>query len=156
FLTTLQTAQAAGYRPVPIPVDAQGPTVAGLRAALDDGIRAVVVTPRAQNPTGAVISHNRADELSALLCDYPYVLIIEDDHFWHLPLHPYRSMITPNLPRWALILSVLKSLVPHLRVWLVAAHPLTSSRLGAHILAGAMWVSHILQRLTYLLTTNPD
>src|SRR5699024_9607871 len=50
-LTTLQTAQAAGYRPVPIPVEAQGPTVAGLRAALDDGIRAVVVTPRAQNPT---------------------------------------------------------------------------------------------------------
>lgn len=29
-------------------------------------------------------------------------------------------------------------------------------RLGAHIRSGAMWVSHLLQRLAYLLTTNPD
>src|SRR5699024_3780884 len=88
FLTTLQTAQAAGYRPVPIPVDAQGPTVAGLRAALDDGIRAVVVTPRADTPTVVVISQTRADKLSESLCDYPYVLIIDYEHFWKLSGHP--------------------------------------------------------------------
>lgn len=156
FLTTLQTAQAAGYRPVPIPVDAQGPTVAGMRAALDDGIRAVVATPRAQNPTGAVISQNRATELAALLRDYPYVLIIEDDHFWQLSGHPYRSIIPANHPRWALVRSVSKSLGPDLRVGLVGSDPLTASRLGAHIRSGAMWVSHLLQRLAYLLTTNPD
>src|SRR5699024_10377476 len=39
---------------------------------------------------------------------------------------------------------------------LFRSDPLTASRLGAHIRSGAMWVSHILQRLTYLLTTNPD
>src|SRR5699024_12848115 len=94
LLSTLLTAQAAGYRPVPSPVDAQGPTVAGLRAALDDGIRAVVATPRAQNPTGAVISQNRADELSALLCDYPYVLILHDDHFLYLSRPTPRALIS--------------------------------------------------------------
>src|SRR5699024_5966849 len=126
FLTTLQTAQAAGYRPVPIPVDAQGPTVAGLRAALDDGIRAVVVTPRAQNPTGAVISQNGAEELASLLCGYPYVLTIEDDHFWHLSCHSYRSIIPPILPRRALIRSVSKALRPDLRVGLVGSAPLAA------------------------------
>src|SRR5699024_2144147 len=30
------------------------------------------------------------------------------------------------------------------------------SRLSTHIRSGAMWVSHLLQRLTYLLTTNPE
>src|SRR5690625_5343260 len=84
FLTTLQTAQAAGYRPVPMPVDDEGLTVEGLQAALDEGIRALVVTPRAHNPTGAVISAARARSLAALLSQYPHVLIIEDDHFWQL------------------------------------------------------------------------
>lgn len=156
FLTTLQTAQAAGYRPIPMPVDAEGLTVEGLRTALAEGIRALVVTPRAQNPTGAVISEARAQALAQLLADHPHVLIIEDDHFWQLSGHPYRSIIPPGHPRWALVRSVSKSLGPDLRVGIVGSDRLTASRLGTHIRSGAMWVSHLLQRLTYLLTTNPD
>lgn len=156
FLTTLQTAQAAGYRPIAIPVDDQGVTIEGLRAALEEGIRAVVVTPRAQNPTGAVISASRARHLRALLARYPHVLIIEDDHFWQVSGHPYRSIIPKNHPRWALVRSVSKSLGPDLRVGIVGSDRLTASRLAAHIRSGAMWVSHLLQRLTYLLTTGPD
>lgn len=156
FLTTIQTAQAAGYRPVAMPVDAEGLTVGGLRAALDEGIRALVVTPRAQNPTGAVISEARATSLRNLLADYPHVLVIEDDHFWQLSGHPYRSIIPEGHPRWALVRSVSKSLGPDLRVGIVGSDTLTSSRLSTHIRSGAMWVSHLLQRLTYLLTTNPE
>lgn len=156
FLTTLQTAQAAGYRPIAIPLDAEGLTVEGLHAALKEGIRALVVTPRAQNPTGAVISEARAKALSHLLVEYPHVLVIEDDHFWQLSGHPYRSIIPEGHPRWALVRSVSKSLGPDLRVGIVGSDTLTSSRLGTHIRSGAMWVSHLLQRLTYLLTTNPD
>lgn len=155
FLTTMQTAQAAGYRPVPMAVDGEGLTIEGLRAALEDGIRALVVTPRAQNPTGAVISAKRADGLRQLLVDYPHVLVIEDDHFWQLSGHPYRSIIPEDHPRWALVRSVSKSLGPDLRVGIVGSDQLTASRLSAHIRSGAMWVSHLLQRLTYLLTTNP-
>lgn len=156
YLTTLQTAQAAGYRPVPMPVDAEGLTVDGLQSALNRGIRALVVTPRAQNPTGAVISADRAAALSALLTDYPHVLVIEDDHFWQLSGHPYRSIIPANHPRWALVRSVSKSLGPDLRVGIVGSDKLTASRLATHIRSGAMWVSHLLQRLAYLLTTHPD
>lgn len=156
FLTTIQTAQAAGYRPIPMPVDAEGLTVQGLQSALDEGIRALVVTPRAHNPTGAVISAARADDLSALLADHPHVLIIEDDHFWQVSNHSYRSIIPANHPRWALVRSVSKSLGPDLRVGIVGSDKLTASRLASHIRSGAMWVSHLLQRLTYLLTTHPD
>lgn len=156
FLTTLQTAQAAGYRPVAMPVDDEGLTVDGLQAALEQGIRALVVTPRAHNPTGAVITAARARALAELLLDYPHVLIIEDDHFWQVSGHQYRSIIPQGHPRWALIRSVSKSLGPDLRVGLVGSDRLTASRLAAHIRSGAMWVSHLLQRLTYLLTSDVD
>lgn len=156
FLTTLQTAQAAGYRPVPMPVDNQGLTVEGLQAALAEGIRALVVTPRAHNPTGAVISAARARDLAALLADYPHVLIVEDDHFWQVSGHQYRSIIPAGHPRWALVRSVSKSLGPDLRVGLVGSDRLTAARLAAHIRSGAMWVSHLLQRLTYLLASHPQ
>lgn len=156
FLTTIQTAQAAGYRPVPMPVDSEGLTVAGLKQALAQGIRALVVTPRAHNPTGAVISSSRAKALAELLADHPHVLLIEDDHFWQVSGHPYRSIIPKGHPRWALVRSVSKSLGPDLRVGIVGSDQLTATRLAAHIRSGAMWVSHLLQRLTFLLTTHPD
>lgn len=156
FLTTIQTAQAAGYRPVPMPVDANGLTVEGLQNALDEGVRALVVTSRAHNPTGAVISASRAEALAALLADHPHVLIIEDDHFWQVSNHVYRSIIPVNHPRWALVRSVSKSLGPDLRVGIVGSDKLTASRLASHIRSGAMWVSHLLQRLTFLLITHPD
>ena len=156
FLTTLQTAQAAGYRPVPMPVDDQGLTVDGLRSALEEGIRALVVTPRAHNPTGAVISAARARDLAALLSEYPHVLIVEDDHFWQVSGHQYRSITPQGHPRWALVRSVSKSLGPDLRVGIVGSDRLTAARLAAHIRSGAMWVSHLLQRLTYLLTSHPE
>ena len=124
-----------------MPVDAQGLTVEGLQNALNEGIRALVVTPRANNPTGAVISAARAQDLSALLADHPHVLIIEDDHFWQVSNHSYRSIIPANHPRWALVRSVSKSLGPDLRVGLVGSDKLTASRLASHIRSGAMWVS---------------
>lgn len=156
FLTTLQTAQAAGYRPVPMPVDDEGLTVEGLRAALEEGIRALVVTPRAQNPTGAVLSASRAERLKTLLQQYPHVLIVEDDHFWQVSGHPYRSIIPADHPRWALVRSVSKSLGPDLRIGIVGSDRLTAARLAGHIRSGAMWISHLLQRLTYLLASHPE
>src|SRR5699024_1276893 len=64
--------------------------------------------------------------------------------------------MSPNHPRWALARSVAKSLCPDLRVGLVCSDPLCAYRLGANVCSGAMCVSHMLQRLSYLLTTNPD
>src|SRR5699024_10129394 len=45
FLASIHTVRLGGYRAVAVPVDEEGMTVDGLRAALQDGVRAVVCTP---------------------------------------------------------------------------------------------------------------
>jgi DNA-binding transcriptional MocR family regulator len=51
---------ASGYEAVPFDVDEEGPRSDGLAAALRRRCAAVVVTPRAQNPTGAAVTAARA------------------------------------------------------------------------------------------------
>lgn len=155
FLTSAHTARLAGYRTVPVPVDDEGMTVDGLRAALADGVRAVVCTPRAHNPTGAALTAKRAAQLRELLNGHPYVLIIEDDHFSLLSPSPYRTIIGPDHERWALVRSVSKFLGPDLRLAVVAADPQTAARLSARLSPGVAWVSHLLQRLVHALLTDP-
>ncbi len=156
FLASLNTVRLGGYRPVPVPVDAEGMTVAGLRAALAAGARAVVCTPRAQNPTGASLSAARATELRTVLAEYPYVLVIEDDHFSLLSSRPFHSLIGPEHQRWALIRSVSKFLGPDMCLAVTASDPDTADRLARRLNPGATWVSHLLQRLAHELLTDPQ
>lgn len=154
FLTSIHTVRIGGYRPVPVPVDDEGMTVEGLRAALDQGVRAVVHTPRAQNPTGASLSARRAGELRAVLSDHPYVLVIEDDHFSLLSRRPFHSLIAPAHRRWALVRSVSKFLGPDMCLAVTASDPETAERLAMRLTPGTTWVSHLLQRLTLALVTD--
>ncbi|MFT4307599.1 MAG: aminotransferase class I/II-fold pyridoxal phosphate-dependent enzyme, partial [Microbacterium sp.] len=155
FLTSMNTVRLGGYRPVPVPVDAEGMTVAGLRAALEAGVRAIVCTPRAQNPTGASLSAERAEALREVLAAHPYVLVVEDDHFSMLSARPYRSLIGPGHRRWALIRSVSKFLGPDMCLAVVASDPDTAETLALRLSPGTAWVSHLLQRLAHLQLTDP-
>lgn len=154
FLASIHTVQLAGYRPVAIPVDDEGMTVDGVRAALADGIRALVCTPRAQNPTGASMSARRAAELRAVLDEHPYVLVIEDDHFAMLSQRPFHSLIEHGRRRWALVRSVSKSLGPDMCLAVTASDPHTAERLAMRLTPGTTWVSHLLQRLVVSLATD--
>jgi len=154
FLTSIHTVRIGGYRPVPVPVDDEGMTVAGLHAALEQGVRAVVHTPRAQNPTGASLSAARAEQLRAVLRDHPYVLVIEDDHFSMLSQQPFHSLISPDHRRWALVRSVSKFLGPDMCLAVTASDPETAERLAMRLTPGTTWVSHLLQRLTHALVTD--
>lgn len=156
FLSSLNTVRLGGYRPVPVPVDAEGMTVDGLRAALEAGVRAVVCTPRAQNPTGASLSAARAAQLREVLADHPYVLVIEDDHFSLLSTAPYQSLIGPQHRRWALIRSVSKFLGPDMCLAVTASDPETAERLALRLSPGTTWVSHLLQRLVLALLTDDE
>ncbi len=156
FLASLNTVRIGGYRPIPVPVDGEGMTVDGLRAALDAGARAVLLTPRAQNPTGASLSAHRAAALRAVLAAHPYVLVIEDDHFSLLSSRPFHSVIGPEHRRWALIRSVSKFLGPDMCLAVVASDPDTAERLARRLNPGATWVSHLLQRLAHELLTDPE
>ena len=156
FLASIHTVRLGGYRAVPVPVDDEGMTVDGLRAALDAGVRAIISTPRAQNPTGVSLSPARAAALREVLAEHPYVLIIEDDHFSLLSSHPYASLIGPAHQRYALVRSVSKFLGPDMCLALAATDPTTAERLAMRLSPGTTWVSHLLQRLAHAQLTDAD
>ena len=156
WLAGIQTARLGGYRPVPVPVDEEGMTVDGLRAALAEGVRAVVCTPRAQNPTGVSLSAERAADLRAVLADHPYVLVIEDDHFSLLSARPFHSIVGPEHRRFALVRSVSKFLGPDMCLAVTASDPETAGRLALRLSPGTTWVSHLLQRLAHALLADGD
>ncbi len=156
FLASIHTVRLGGYRAVPVPVDAEGMTVEGLQAALDAGVRAIISTPRAQNPTGVSLSPARAEALRAVLRPHPYVLIIEDDHFSMLSAHPYASLIGPEHRRYALLRSVSKFLGPDMCLALAATDPTTAERLAMRLNPGTTWVSHLLQRLAHAQLADAD
>lgn len=87
----LDLVPALGLRTVPVGVDDQGPLPEDVRRVLAAGARALVVTDRAQNPTGAAVGAVRARALRSVLREHPGTLLIEDDHghgIVDLPLHP--------------------------------------------------------------------
>ena len=154
FLASIHLAQLGGYRAVPVPVDAEGMTVDGLRRALEQGARAVVCTPRAQNPTGASLSAGRAEALRALLAEHPYVLVVQDDYFSYLSRRPFHSIIGPEHQRWALVRSVSKFAGPDMCLAVTACDADTASRLEMRLSPGTTWVSHLLQRITHSVMTD--
>src|SRR5699024_11164467 len=105
-------------------------------------VRAVICTPRAQNPTGASLTPERARALRALLAEHPYVLVIEDDHFSMLSQQPYESLIAPGHHRFALVRSVSKFLGPDMCLAVAATDPATAERLAMRLSPGTTWVSH--------------
>ncbi|MFI2204215.1 aminotransferase class I/II-fold pyridoxal phosphate-dependent enzyme [Streptomyces sp. NPDC020192] len=151
FLASIGTLRLNGYRSAPVGVDGAGMRPDALRAALEEGARAVVCTPRAHNPTGASLTEERAADLRAILAGHPQVLVIEDDHFSAVSARPYHRITPSTTARWALVRSVSKFLGPDLRLALVAADTETTVRLEARLSAGTTWVSHLLQHIAHEL-----
>jgi DNA-binding transcriptional MocR family regulator len=150
----LDLVAALGLEPVGVPVDEQGPTAPGLRRALAAGARAVVVTTRAHNPTGAAVTGERAVALRAVLATHPQVLVVEDDHAAELagvPLHP----LAGATGAWAFVRSVSKPYGPDLRLAVLAGDETTVARVEGRMRAGAGWVSTVLQRLVVALWRDP-
>jgi len=145
FLGSLNVLAAGGHAVLPVAVDAHGMQVEALRAALEAGARAVLLTPRAHNPTGASLSRRRARALRQVLERYPQVLVLVDDHFALLSRQPYHAVIPPTTRRWALLRSLSKSLGPDLRLALIGCDAETAARLRLRMAPGTGWVSHLLQ-----------
>ncbi|MFF5337067.1 aminotransferase class I/II-fold pyridoxal phosphate-dependent enzyme [Streptomyces sp. NPDC013181] len=141
----LDLVPALGMRPLPVALDDEGALPDALEAALRAGARAVVVTDRAQNPTGAAVSGARADRLRAVLARHPGVLLIEDDHGHAIvdqPLHPLAGVTD----RWAFIRSTAKAYGPDLRVAVLTGDEVTVDRVTGRQRLGPGWVSRLLQR----------
>lgn len=156
FISSVNTLRVAGLQAVGVPVDAQGMQVEGLEQALAQGAQAVIVTPRAHNPTGCSLSAARARKLRAVLARYPHVLLIVDDHFSLLAVSEYHDVIPPEARRWALIRSVSKMLGPDLRLAFLASDEQTTQRLRLRLAPGTNWVSHLLQDAVGACLSSPE
>jgi DNA-binding transcriptional MocR family regulator len=146
----LDLIAALDLRPVPIAVDDEGPVPDALGAALAGGARAAVITARAQNPTGAAVTAERAADLRRVLGRHRDVLLIEDDHAAELagvPLHCLGAVTTA----WAFVRSVSKPFGPDLRLAVLAGDEATMARVVGRMRIGTGWVSTVLQRLVLRL-----
>lgn len=156
YTAVLHLAAALNLPAVPVPVDRRGPTPDGLRQALEVGVGAFVLTPRAQNPTGAAVDRERAASLRSIVEQYRDVLVVEDDHAGPVAGAPHHRVAGPGLTRWAVVRSLAKAFGPDLRMATLVGDRTTVDRIEARQLLGPGWVSHILQRTATALLTADD
>jgi DNA-binding transcriptional MocR family regulator len=135
---------------LPVAIDDEGFVPGQLESAIRS-CSAIVVTPRAQNPSGAALTERRARALRRIIAKHPDVLVIEDDHAGAVAGAGYVSLIGRATERWAVVRSVSKSLGPDLRVALLASDDRTHARVEGRQSLGIRWVSHILQRVVVAL-----
>lgn len=149
----LDLVGASGYVAEPLACDADGILVDALEQAARK-VRAIVLTPRAQNPTGAALTASRAAELRRVLRTHRDLPVIENDA--NGPIAGAAAVTScEGLSRWAVVRSTSKFLGPDLRVAVVAGDELTIARVRGRQALGARWVSHILQHLTLALWSDP-
>lgn len=149
YPTIFDTFERAGHRLVGVEVDADGVVPNSLDAALASGVTAVLLTPRAHNPTGASWTPRRRDALADVLAAHPGVVAIEDDQFAGISTARPGSLLTdPRIEdRVIYIRSFSKSIAPDLRITVAAARPrLRALLLEAKSFADG-WTSRTIQRV---------
>ncbi|MCL4290667.1 MAG: aminotransferase class I/II-fold pyridoxal phosphate-dependent enzyme [Thermoleophilia bacterium] len=152
--STLDLVRALGLVPVAVPLDDAGMIPGALARALEAGCRALVLTPRGQNPTGAALDAGRAEELRGLLAAAPDVLVVEDDHLGAVAgVPPYTTV--GGRERWVFVRSVAKSLGPDLRLAFLAGDAITVARVEGRLGLGPGWVSRLLQHAVLSLLADP-
>ena len=150
----LDLLAALGLSAEPVRVDDDGPLVADLARALGRGVRALVITNRAQNPTGAALSANRADALRGLLAGcFDDLLVVEDDHCAGISGAPLHTL-AGSTGHWSFVRSASKAYGPDLRVAVLAGDHRTVERVHGRLRLGPGWVSHLLQDLAVSLWSD--
>ena len=154
FTRILDLLRALGLAPTPVAVDDEGPRPDGLERALSMGAKALILTPRWQNPFGANLTAERTAELREMLDRRDDVLVIEDD-FAALIAREQAYSVAAGRKRWATLRSPSKAFGADFRLALMTGDRATVARVEGRQLLATGWVSHVLQELIANLWTNP-
>ncbi|MER7045860.1 aminotransferase-like domain-containing protein [Streptomyces jumonjinensis] len=156
----LAIARAAGVRPVPVPMDAQGVRTELLAAAFRaTGARVFVCQPLFQNPTGAVLAPERRAEVLRIACEAG-AFVIEDDFARRL-VHEDSGPLPDPLAaddRDGVVVhvsSLTKVASPSLRVGMLAARGPVLERLRAIHVVDNFFVPRPLQETALELVGAP-
>ena len=158
FPPLLDLLDLLGAERVPVAMDGSGMRPADLERALLTSPTAIVLQPRAHNPTGISMPSAREEELAVLLARHPdakRTVIIEDDHSGMVSTAPDVSL-GRHLPERVLhIRSFSKSHGPDLRIAALGGPRAFVDRIVARRMLGPGWTSRMLQQvLLELLTTG--
>jgi len=155
FPPLLDLLDQLGCAVVPVDVDDDGPSVAGLRAVLAEGeVRALFVQPRAQNPAGSRLTGRRARALADVLAATATV-VVEDDHANDISGAELVSLGTFLPARTVHIRSYSKSHGPDLRLAAVGGAGEVVTAVANRRRLGPGWSSRILQALLLELLQDP-
>ncbi|MFC4949643.1 PLP-dependent aminotransferase family protein [Pseudonocardia sp. GCM10023141] len=153
FPPLVDLLEAVGVQLVPLPMDADGVVPAALADALSAPLTAVVLQPRAQNPTGISTTPARIAELAALL-GATSTLIVEDDSAGPTSVSPPVSLGRVLPEQTVHIRSFSKSHGPDLRLAAMSGPHEVLGPLVARRQQGQGWSSRLLQRILHSLLTD--
>lgn len=153
FPPLIDLLEAISADVVGVPLDEEGLDPDALAEALRSPVAAVLLQPRAQNPTGVTMSPRRAQRLAKLLRPAA-TLVIEDDS-----VHGLSPTSPISLGQWlpdrtVHIRSFSKSHGPDLRLAAVSGTAELLSLVDARRHLGQGWSSRLLQRILVGLLTD--
>lgn len=154
FPPLLDLLEALSVEVVGVPLDDEGLDPSALEEALSSPVAAVVLQPRAQNPTGTTMSRRRAERLAALL-EPSRALVVEDDSVHGLSPTPALSLGEWLPDRTLHVRSFSKSHGPDLRLAALSGPADLLASLDARRHLGQGWSSRLLQRILVGLLTDP-
>ncbi len=143
----LDMCRTLGLNPVPVAVDSQGPELVSFEAGLESGVRAAIVSVRAQDPTSATLSKKRATALKKALGQHPEVFVIEYDRVGECAESPLYSVHANATECWVAIRSLTYALGSSLSLCAVTGDSETLGRIEGRLRVGGQLVSPVLQRI---------
>jgi DNA-binding transcriptional MocR family regulator len=155
FLDLLETY---GLEPLPVELDDEGMRPEAFAAALACAPSAVLLQPRAHNPTGRSMTPARAERLAGLLArtrTADHAVVIEDDHSALINSAAAVSLASWLPERVLHVRSYSKSHGPDLRVGALGGPRAIIDRIVARRLLGPGWTSRMIQGLLYAVLTDP-
>jgi DNA-binding transcriptional MocR family regulator len=151
--------EQVGVERLPVAVDEHGIDPASFAAALEFSPAAVILQPRAHNPTGASMTAERAEELARLLQAHKRnanTVVIEDDHSGEISIAPDVSLGRWLPERVLHVRSYSKSHGPDLRIAALGGPAALIDPIVARRMLGPGWTSRMLQTILHELLTDSE